>query len=167
MSDKNLDLEVVSREELFEEFVHADDESQIAFLQARWVRSMLEYLVELREVAGLSQRELAELLGTHQPTVARAERGKDMKLSTFFRHAACAGAVPIGLPEMIRKDLAIDGIGHRHVMRKTTYQSNWREDFQKKSPLWAKAPTAPAIQATKPVSTDSQKELREREAAAA
>jgi transcriptional regulator with XRE-family HTH domain len=47
----------------------------------------------LRQQAGLTQAELAERLGGHQPNVSRAERGVDVPLSTVARHLAALGAI--------------------------------------------------------------------------
>ena len=50
-------------------------------------------LAALREERGLSQSELAKLLGVSQPAVAKIESGKvrNLELKTLFRYAAALG----------------------------------------------------------------------------
>jgi transcriptional regulator with XRE-family HTH domain len=53
---------------------------------------LVERLVERRRQLGLSQREVAERMGTSQPAVARLEAGgTDVRLSTLERYAAALG----------------------------------------------------------------------------
>ncbi len=67
---------------------------------ARDVDEMLEEmrieqdLIALREKRGLSQRELAKLLGTSQPYVAKLESGrvKNLGVKTLARWASALGA---------------------------------------------------------------------------
>lgn len=51
-------------------------------------------LVALREERGVTQAQLAELLGVKQPVIAKLEGGrtKDVKLSTLVKVAAALGA---------------------------------------------------------------------------
>jgi len=54
---------------------------------------MLYALIQARKEAGLSQRDLAEILGVKQPTVAKFEHHNgDPKLSTIQRYALAVGA---------------------------------------------------------------------------
>ena len=48
-------------------------------------------LIEARAKSGLSQREVAERMGTSQPTVARLESGHKPSLKTLERYAAAVG----------------------------------------------------------------------------
>lgn len=55
--------------------------------------SIVQRLVRLREQAGLTQVEVASLLGTSQPVIARLEAGgRDPRLSTLQRYARVVGA---------------------------------------------------------------------------
>ena len=51
-------------------------------------------LIALREASGLTQAQLAERLGVHQPLISKLEGGgtKDVKLSTLVKVAAALGA---------------------------------------------------------------------------
>ncbi|MFT3943617.1 MAG: helix-turn-helix transcriptional regulator [Ancrocorticia sp.] len=50
-------------------------------------------LIQARKQAGLSQLDLAELMGVKQPTVAKFEReDNDPRLSTLRRYALAVGA---------------------------------------------------------------------------
>ena len=54
--------------------------------------SLVVRLSELREEQGLTQQEVASLMGTSQPVVARLEAGgRDPRLSTVERYAAALG----------------------------------------------------------------------------
>ncbi|MGN6594269.1 MAG: helix-turn-helix domain-containing protein [Terriglobales bacterium] len=48
-------------------------------------------LDELRQARGLTQKELAEVLGVQQPSVARLEKRADMYLSTLRNHIEALG----------------------------------------------------------------------------
>lgn len=48
-------------------------------------------LDELRQARGLTQKELAEVLGVQQPSVARLEKRADMYLSTLRTHIEALG----------------------------------------------------------------------------
>lgn len=48
-------------------------------------------LYNLRKKAKLTQKELAEKMHTNQATVAKIERGRDLKISTIERFAAALG----------------------------------------------------------------------------
>ncbi len=51
-----------------------------------------EYLRQFREEAGLSQAEVAEKLGTSQPSVAKLEARSDVLMSTFAKYVKAVGA---------------------------------------------------------------------------
>ena len=51
-----------------------------------------EYLRQFREEAGMSQAEVAEKLGTSQPSVAKLEARSDMLMSTFVTYVEAVGA---------------------------------------------------------------------------
>lgn len=57
------------------------------------MEELLERLREARESSSLSQRTVAERMGTSQPAVARLERGgADPRLGTIVRYAKAVGA---------------------------------------------------------------------------
>jgi DNA-binding XRE family transcriptional regulator len=59
---------------------------------ARERRRVLRHLAEERSRLGLTQTEVAALMGTSQSSVARVEAGRaDVKLSTVERYAASLG----------------------------------------------------------------------------
>ncbi len=51
-----------------------------------------EYLRGFREEAGLTQAEVAEKLGTSQPSVAKLEARSDVLMSTFAKYVEAVGA---------------------------------------------------------------------------
>ena len=51
-----------------------------------------EYLRQFREEAGLTQAEVAEKLGTSQPSVAKLEARSDVLISTFAAYVEAVGA---------------------------------------------------------------------------
>ncbi|MGI8406139.1 MAG: helix-turn-helix domain-containing protein [Thermomicrobiales bacterium] len=85
------------RQQLFDELVMCDEESQLAYLRTQWIETILLQLIESRVNAELSQRELGERLGTPQSSIARIERGADIKISTLFDYLAATGALPTGI----------------------------------------------------------------------
>lgn len=71
----------------FDELVKASERLALADNDLRWA------LIEARKRAGYTQRELAEILGVSQPTVANFERqDNDPRLSTLRRYALAVGA---------------------------------------------------------------------------
>ena len=57
------------------------------------VREALEEMLlhELRQIRGLSQKELAEALRVQQPAIAKMERRTDMYISTLRTHIEAMG----------------------------------------------------------------------------
>lgn len=71
----------------FDELVKASERLALADNEMRWA------LIESRKRAGYSQRELAEIIGVSQPTIANFERHEnDPRLSTLRRYALAVGA---------------------------------------------------------------------------
>lgn len=69
-------------------------EEQNAYDLARMKRTMMEDLIELREVSDKSQREVADIIGRHRSAVCKFESmSGDPKLSTVFRYAHAIGAM--------------------------------------------------------------------------
>jgi transcriptional regulator with XRE-family HTH domain len=54
-----------------------------------------------REAGGLTQRDLARLVGIHQPDVTSVERGRDVRLSTASR---IARALNVSLHDLLPPD---------------------------------------------------------------
>ncbi len=48
-------------------------------------------LSEIRELAGKSQRQVADALGIKQPSLSKLEKQSDMQISTLRRHRDRAG----------------------------------------------------------------------------
>lgn len=71
----------------FDELVELAERLAEADNDLRWA------LIEARKRAGYTQRELADVLGVRQPTIAEFERQEnDPKLSTLRRYALAVGA---------------------------------------------------------------------------
>lgn len=68
-----------------------DPEFQKEFEAVRPEFRLARQLIEARAKAGLSQRDLAERMGTSQPTVARLEGGHKPSLKTLERYANALG----------------------------------------------------------------------------
>ena len=65
---------------------------QRAKASVRTRQMLAEMMVsEIRTLAGKSQRELAEILGIKQPSVAKMESAGDMQISTLRRIVAALG----------------------------------------------------------------------------
>ena len=70
-----------------------DPEVQAGYKKARLAFELGEQVRKLREERGLSQQELARLVGTSQPAIARLEAGGvDPRLETLRRLSDTLGA---------------------------------------------------------------------------
>lgn len=60
---------------------------------ARRAQELLDEMLvsELRQLAGKSQREIAEILGIKQPSLSKLEKQTDMQISTLRRIIAALG----------------------------------------------------------------------------
>lgn len=161
------DLAIVSRQDIYDQFVHVDSESQLEYLQTKWINDMLSCLVKMRHDAGMSQVALAKEMGKIQSTIGRLERGDDIKLSTFFDYAARTGHVPISLPGFQKVEEAIAGIAYRQHPLAAPTKAFW-ENMRKSTHIWTRkesnAPKAITIQTP---SSDDEAHERVREASAA
>ncbi len=68
-------------------------------------------LSEIRDQAAKTQREMAEVIGIKQPTLAKMEKvGQDIKLSTLKRYiesAGCKMRIEVDFPDGVRKSFAV------------------------------------------------------------
>lgn len=70
------------------------DEDQLALDLAREGQTLLVRLIEARKSAGLTQEQVAEILGLSQATISAFERlGNDPRLSTIRRYARAVGVM--------------------------------------------------------------------------
>lgn len=95
---------------------------RLARLLADSDADLLEKLIRMREVAGLSQTQLAEKLGVTQATISSFERyDNDPKLSTLRRYALGVGALVTHVVETNASDLAgVEGWAAQGVLQFTT-----------------------------------------------
>lgn len=78
--------------ELFRQFEADDPEYAELVREARDRRQLAHRIRELREAKGLSQAEVAEQIGTKQPSIARIERGESLpKIEMLQRLARVFG----------------------------------------------------------------------------
>jgi transcriptional regulator with XRE-family HTH domain len=76
----------------FSELEAAMKPDALARAKQRARRIMAEMLLaELRKSAGLTQEQLAEILGVKQPTLSKLENQDDMRISTLRRLVAALG----------------------------------------------------------------------------
>ena len=76
----------------------ANEEYRMAFAEEDLIHRVALRVLELREEAGMSQAELAELLGTRQPAVARIEAGgANLTLRRVARIAHALDIDPVAL----------------------------------------------------------------------
>lgn len=72
---------------------HSDPTQQLAERLVAADDNLLDELVELRKLKGLTQRDVADRLGVDQSAIARIESGdRDPHLSTLRRYALAIGA---------------------------------------------------------------------------
>lgn len=53
--------------------------------------ALVEAMIQARQARGLTQAQVADLLGVAQPAVARIESGKNVSLKTLRRYAGALG----------------------------------------------------------------------------
>ena len=76
---------------LIEELSGNDPELRLRVAAALERRKLARQLADCRRHAGLTQTQIADLMGTSQGQVARFESGADTRLSTVARYAAALG----------------------------------------------------------------------------
>lgn len=83
-------------------------EAERYYLRARWVYGVIAKLREARRQAGLTQEELALLLATKQPSIARLERGGNTTfLERIWDYLYACGASPVELETVGYDALAV------------------------------------------------------------
>jgi ribosome-binding protein aMBF1 (putative translation factor) len=103
--------------EMLEAWTRDDVEMQALLAEERSKAAIARQIYDLRTARGLTQRQLAERIGTQQPVIARLEdadyRGHSLKM--LYRVAAALGCrVSLGLVPRPRAERA----GGRHTKRK-------------------------------------------------
>ena len=92
---------------------------------------LVDRLVDLREERGLTQGEVASLMGTTQPVVARLEAGgRDPRLSTVERYAAALGVDLVLRRSTVGDHLRIGGLADRIRDRLATEAESPTETFR-------------------------------------
>ncbi len=71
------------------------DESGRAYLRESWLAATMGLLRECRRRAGLTQVDIADLMGTKQPAIARLERADDTTLGRFWDYLSACGLAPL------------------------------------------------------------------------
>jgi hypothetical protein len=80
-------------DELIEEFTDEDSQFPVLLAAAQRRRQLLHDLVAERKRKRISQKTVADRMGTSQPAVARLEGQDDAKESMIDRYAAAIGVV--------------------------------------------------------------------------
>lgn len=81
-----------TRDEFLDEFVHADDRPAVEESHRKRVLAIrAEHLTEMRKRAGLTQAEVAELMGVSQQRVSAIENGSIAELSTLADYIRALG----------------------------------------------------------------------------
>jgi DNA-binding XRE family transcriptional regulator len=81
-----------TREEFVDEFVHPDDRAAVQ--EARDKRALkirVDYLTEMRRKAGLTQADVAEIMGVTQQRVSAIENGAVAELATLADYIRAIG----------------------------------------------------------------------------
>ena len=79
-------IKIVLQERDFDELVEHSARLAQADDEMRWA------LIQARKEAGLSQRDVADMMGVRQPTIAAFESQDNDRLSTLRRYALAVGA---------------------------------------------------------------------------
>jgi transcriptional regulator with XRE-family HTH domain len=113
MSEAEAVFEHDAMTELAREALEESDESAHAYLVQSWLSSAIEKLYDARRQAGLTQEEVAQLLGTKQPAIARLERDDEGKVSLhrYVAFALACGFLPLDIslrPTEALREYALD-----------------------------------------------------------
>ncbi len=92
MSHERNDLRTL--DDLLKDHVHSTTDDVDEYLKEKWLLAAIRTLVKSRIQAGLTQRQVAETLGTTQSAIARLEAGNDIKLSRLWDYLHACGHVP-------------------------------------------------------------------------
>ncbi len=74
-----------------------DDDVSPHYLRARWIAQTISALRHVRHDSGLSQKDIADALGTKQPAIARLERSEDISLGRIWDYLHACGRAPTPL----------------------------------------------------------------------
>lgn len=93
-------IDLKKKLELRKDFNDAKEKNRLAF-------EIAEMIMNARERKGITQKELAELLNTRQPSIARIERGETLPSLSFLERIAKALDTRITAPkfEMFEKEI--------------------------------------------------------------
>ena len=81
-----------TRDEFIDEFVHPDDRTAVEEArQKRTLQVRAEYLTEMRKKAGMTQAEVAEVMGVSQQRVSAIESGSVAELATLADYIRALG----------------------------------------------------------------------------
>lgn len=93
----DLDLEVDGTiADLTSEYA-ANEELSSQFLRSRWIAQTLSMLRQCRYDASLSQKDIANSLGTKQPAISLLEQGDDISLGRVWDYLEACGKAPLQL----------------------------------------------------------------------
>lgn len=90
-----------------------DDDLAQEFLTSRWIGRAMGVLRRARRLSGLSQAEVAERMGTRQPSIARLEADLDgsVSLHRYAEYLAACGVLPFDV-ELVDTDAIRDYLLH-------------------------------------------------------
>lgn len=99
MSEVNVVFEHDALTELAREALEDSEESAHAYLAQSWLSAAIEKLYDARREAELTQREVAERLGTKQPAIARLEKDDEGRVSLhrYVEYALACGVLPLDI----------------------------------------------------------------------
>lgn len=81
-----------TRDEFMDEFVHPEDRAAVEEArQKRALQVRAEYLTEMRKQTGMTQAEVAEVMGVSQQRVSAIESGSVAELSTLADYIRALG----------------------------------------------------------------------------
>lgn len=112
----------------FDELVKRTTTKKTRAKAARRAQELLGELLlsEIRQLAGKSQQEVAEMLGIRQPSLSKLENQSDMQISTLRKIVKALGGELEVLARFPKGTIKIDQFDPSHRQS----QPHMREDFQ-------------------------------------
>ncbi len=128
------------------EVLEESEDSARVYLRESWLAATMGLLRECRRRAGLTQTEVADLMGTKQPAIARLERADDTTLGRFWDYLSACGKAPLEIETVPVSALRRYALADVDAPRTAAKVSQWLNDETEARPLLPGARQATSYQ---------------------